>query len=230
MIASRLSSQIFKCDANGRIEALEQRYSQNSLADELAQNVARRGHHGAGVGVAEQTLDGHMLGKRGASAHTHRRGGDGDGNITGRSLALEHAQHGGLSGALKVIDEIVDARRKPVSVDLHRRKLRAKRRQALAEGLAQMLETSALEMSCSPRHRRPAKTKRDRRCSEVEQWEHDLQHRLEAGAVVGQLETGCDLAILEDHRRGSVGTHPETIPWARDGESGRTADDKIKRR
>ena len=56
-----------------------------------------------------------------------------------------------------MIDEIVDARRKPVSVNLHRRKLRAKRRQALAEGLAQMLETSALEMGRGPRHRGPAK-------------------------------------------------------------------------
>src|SRR5713226_9580980 len=165
MIASRLSSLIFKCDrsrserdANVGIGALEQRYSQNGLADELAQNIARRGHHSACMGVAEQSLDGHMLGKRGASAPAHRRRGDGDSDITRRRLALKHAQHGGFSGALKVIDEIVDARRKPVSVDLHRRKLRAKRRQALAEGLAQMLETSALEMSCSPRHRRPAKT------------------------------------------------------------------------
>src|SRR6266850_7773107 len=82
----------------------------------------------------------------------------GDSDITRRRLALKHAQHSGFSGALMVIDKIVDARRKPVSVDLHRRKLRAKRRQALSEALAQMLETSALEMNCSPCHRRPAKT------------------------------------------------------------------------
>ena len=85
-----------------------------------------------------------MLGKRRASAHPHRRRGDGDRDITCRRLALKHAQHGGIAGALEVIDEIVDARRKPVSVDLHRRKLCAKRRQALSEGLAQMLEARAL--------------------------------------------------------------------------------------
>src|ERR1700730_8272589 len=99
-----------------------------------------------------------MLGKGSASAHAHCRRGDGDGDIARRGLALEHAQHGGLAGTLKVIDKIVNARRKPISVDLHRRKLRAKRRQALSEGLAQMLETSALEMSRGPRHRGPAKT------------------------------------------------------------------------
>ena len=109
------------------------------------------------MGVTEQSLDGHVLGKRSASAHPHRRRGDGDSNITCGRLALEYAQHGGISGALKVIDEIVDARRKSIRVDLHRGKLRAKRRQALSEGLAQMLEASALEMSRGPRHRGPAK-------------------------------------------------------------------------
>src|SRR5258705_7012117 len=115
----------------------EQRYSQNGLADEFAQNVARRRHNSARMGIAEQSL-------------------------TCRRLALEHAQHGGIAGALKVIDEIVDARRKPVSLDLHRRKLRAKRRQALSKGLAQMLEASPAEMRRGPGHRGPAKTKCDR--------------------------------------------------------------------
>src|SRR5215475_14462585 len=99
-----------------------------------------------------------MLGKRSASAHPHRRRGHGDSNITCRRLALEHAQHGGVSGALKVIDEDVDASRKPSSINLHRRKLRAKCRQALSERLAQMLEASALEMSCGRRHRGTAET------------------------------------------------------------------------
>src|SRR6266576_2822331 len=130
MIASRLSRS-------------EQRYSQNGFADEFPQNVAGRRHDSARMGIAEQSLNGQMLGKRSASAPPHRRRGDGDGNIACRRLALEHAQHGGLSGALKVIDEIVDARRKPIRIDLHRRKLRAKGRQALSEGLAQMLEASA---------------------------------------------------------------------------------------
>ena len=39
--------------------ASEQRYSQDWLADELAQNVARRRHHSARMGIAEQPLDGH---------------------------------------------------------------------------------------------------------------------------------------------------------------------------
>src|SRR5258705_9546599 len=237
MIASRLSRSTLKCiipiralPNRAALSRSEQRYSQNGFADELAQDVAGRRHNSARMGIAKQSLDGHMLGKRSASAHPHRRRGDGDGNVTCRRLALEHAQHGGIPGALKVIDEIVDARRKPVSVDLHGRELRAKRRQTLSEGLAEMLEASAVEMSRGPRHRGPAKTQRDRRCSEVEQRKHHLQHRLEAGAVVGQLETRLDLAILEDHRRGSVGAHPETIPWAGDRQSGRAACDKIKGR
>src|SRR5260370_34625997 len=98
-----------------------------------------------------------MLGKRGSSAHPHGCRSDCDGKVTCRRLALEHAQHGGIAGALEVIDEIVDARGKPISIDLHRCKLRAKRRQALSEGLAQMLEASALEMSRGPRHSGPAK-------------------------------------------------------------------------
>ena len=36
----------------------EQRYSQNGLADEVAQNIARRRHHCARMGIAEQSLDG----------------------------------------------------------------------------------------------------------------------------------------------------------------------------
>ena len=39
-----------------------------------------------------------------------------------------------------MIDEIVDARRKPVGIDLHGRKLRAQRLQAFAKGLAEMIE------------------------------------------------------------------------------------------
>lgn len=206
----------------------EQRYSQNGFADEVAQNIARRRHDGARMGIAEQSLDGQMLGKRSASAHPHRRRGDGDSNIACRRLALEYAQHGGLLGALKVIDEIVDARRKPIRIDLHRRKLRAKGWQALSESLAEMLEASPVEMRRGPGRCGAAKAQRDRRRAEVEQRKHDLQHRFEAGAVVGQLQTGRDLAILEGHRRGSVGAHPETIPWAGNQQSGHATGDKIE--
>jgi hypothetical protein len=66
-----------------------------------------------------------------------------------------------------MIDEIIDTRREPIGVDLHRRKLRTERRQALSESLAQMLEAGAIEMGRGPRDRRPAKTERDRRCPEV---------------------------------------------------------------
>ena len=39
----------------------EQRHSQHRLADEFAQHVARRRHHSARMGIAEQALDGHVL-------------------------------------------------------------------------------------------------------------------------------------------------------------------------
>src|SRR5215216_2535376 len=69
----------------------EQRYSQNGLADEVAQNIARRRHHCARMGIAEQSLDGKVLGKRGAAAHPHRRRRDGDRDLASSRLALEHA-------------------------------------------------------------------------------------------------------------------------------------------
>src|SRR5262249_45402764 len=144
MIASRLSNSASKLQRP--LSRSEQRYSQNGFADELAQNIAGRRHDRAGMGIPEQSLDGQMLGKRGTSTYPHRRRGHGDSNITCRRLALEYAQHGGISRTLKMIDEIVDARGEPISVDLHRRKLRPQCRQALSEALAQMLEASAFEM------------------------------------------------------------------------------------
>src|SRR5262249_33298428 len=152
MIAPRLSGLTFNCGrshfaappSGAALSPSEQRYSQDGFADEVAQNVARGRHHSARMGIAEQSLDGQMLGKCSASAHTHRRRGDADCNITSRRLALEHTQHRGIPRVLKVIDEIVEARRKSIRVDLHRRKVRAKCRQALSECLAQMLETSVI--------------------------------------------------------------------------------------
>src|SRR5581483_6244286 len=122
------------------------------------------------MGIAEQSLDSQMLGERSASAHPHRCRGDGNGNIAGRGLALEHTQHGRLSGALEVIDQVVDPPGKSIGVDLHRRKLRPEGRKALAEGLAQMLEACTVEMGCGPLHCGPAKTQCDRGRAEIEQW------------------------------------------------------------
>src|SRR6476646_3066826 len=93
MIASRFT--VFECDQlrpsaakNRSAIQSEQRNSQNGFADEFAQNIARRRHDGARLRVAEQSLDGQVLGKRSASANPHRCRGDGDGNITCRRLAL----------------------------------------------------------------------------------------------------------------------------------------------
>src|SRR5690348_6733305 len=125
MIASRFSG--FECDQlrpstpkQAALSRSEQRNSQDGFADEFAQNVARWRHDGTRLRVAERSLDGQMLGKRSAAARPHCRRGNGDGNITCRRLALEHAQHGGIAGALQMIDKVVDARREPISVDLHR--------------------------------------------------------------------------------------------------------------
>ena len=45
-----------------------------------------------------------------------------------------------------MIDHIVDERRQPISLNLHRGELRAQRRQTLAQTLAQMFELRVLEV------------------------------------------------------------------------------------
>jgi len=148
--------------------------------------------------------------------------------IQAARLFRDHGARPVIVERLEVIDQVVDPCGKPIRVDLHRRKLRPKCRQALAEGLAQMFEARAVEMCSGPGHRGAAKTQRDRGRTEVEQWQHDLQHRPEAGSVVGQLQTGLNLAILQDHRCRSVGAHPEAIPGAGDRQPGRGAGEEVK--
>src|SRR5258708_13179665 len=126
MIASRLSRSTLKCiipiralPNRAALSRSEQRYSQNGFADELAQDVACRRHNSTRMGIAKQSLDGHMLGKRSASAYPHRRRGDGDGNVTCRRLALEHAHHGGIPGPPKAIAETPHPPPKPPPLHLH---------------------------------------------------------------------------------------------------------------
>ena len=69
------------------------------------------------------------------------------------------------------------------------------------EALTQMLETSAVEMARRPRYRRPANSERNRRRAKIEQRQNDLQHGLEAGAVVRELQTR---ARLRSHRASSA--------------------------
>jgi hypothetical protein len=112
------------------------------------------------MGIAEQPFDVRVLGECRFAASAHRRGGNGDGGVAGRGLCFEHAQHGRLARTLEVADHVVDAGRKAVGLDLHRRKLRAQRRQAFAEGLAEMLEARSLEMGRGRRGRCPAEAQR----------------------------------------------------------------------
>ena len=93
-----------------------------------------------------------------------------------------------------------------------------------------MLESSALEMGGCGRHRRAANAERDGRRPKIEQRQHDLQHGLKARAVVGQLELGRNLAILEGHRRGGVGPQPKAVPGARDRKSACARGNEIERR
>jgi hypothetical protein len=81
-----------------------------------------------------------------------------DGHIACRGFALKHAQHGSLARLFKMLDQIVDARRQPVGINLHRRELRAQGRQALAEALAEMLESRAFEVRHSSSDCRPAQS------------------------------------------------------------------------
>ena len=47
------------------------------------------------------------------------------GDLARSGFGLEHPQHGRLARLFKVLDQIVDARRQPIGIDLHRRELRA---------------------------------------------------------------------------------------------------------
>ena len=139
-----------------------------------------------------------------------------DRGIARSGLAFEHAQHRRLPRPLEMIDNVVDARREAIGVDLHRRKLRAQGRQALAEALPEMLEAGGFEMRHCSGHCGATEPERHRRCPQIEQRQHHLQHGLKAGAVVGELELRRYLAVLQRHRRGGVGTQPQTVPGARD--------------
>src|SRR5262249_2978193 len=116
---------------------------------------------------------------------------------------------------LEVVDQIVNTCGKTVSVDLHRCDLRAQGRQAFAEALTQMLESSALEMRRRARHRSAANSERDGRRPKIEQRQHDLEHGLEAGSIVGQLRLGRNFTIVKGHRRGGVSPQTKTVPRAR---------------
>ena len=93
-----------------------------------------------------------------------------------------------------------------------------------------MLETSAVEVARRPRYRRPANSERDRRRAKIEQRQDDLQHGLEAGAVVRQLQLRRDFAVVERHRCRGVGPQAETIPRPGDRKPTRAARNEIERR
>src|SRR5262249_40498998 len=130
----------------------KQRQAQNSLADEFAQHVTGGCHYSTGVCIPEQSLDARMLGKRRAAADAHRRRGDGDRGVAACSLTREHPQHRGVTRPLQVINEVIDACRQPVGLDLHRGELRSQGWQALPEALPEVLKTGSLEMRGSRGH------------------------------------------------------------------------------
>src|SRR5262245_3901034 len=72
----------------------EQGEAAHGLADEVVEHVGRRPHDERRAGVAEDSLDPHLLAKRRAAAHPHRQVGDLRRRLAGRGLALEHAQRG----------------------------------------------------------------------------------------------------------------------------------------
>ena len=89
-----------------------------------------RRHHGAGVGIAEQPFDGHVLCERCTTAGSHRGGSDGDGHVSVAALDLRKnvapSCHVGAQGGR---DQIVNTCGKTVSINLHsRRKLRGHNR------------------------------------------------------------------------------------------------------
>ena len=91
-----------------------------------------------------------------------------------------------------MIDEVLDARGKPVGVDLHPSELGAQGRQAFPEAMPEMLEPHGPKMRRGGGDRRPAQSQRDTRIAQVEERQNDVEHRPEAGAVVGELTAGLD--------------------------------------
>ena len=127
-----------------------------------------------------------------------------------------------------MIDNVVKAGCEAIGVDLHGRKLRAQGGQALAEALPEMLETGAFEMRHCSGHGGATEPERHRCCPQIEQRQHHLQHGLKAGAVVGELKLRRYLAVLQRHRRGGVGTQPETVPGTSDRYAGRFRGNEVK--
>src|SRR6516164_1623483 len=102
----------------------EERHSQKRLGDKLAQPTASWRHYSARVRVPEEALDTHMLRERCTPADAHCRRGDADGYVPCCGFGFKHAQHGCLAGLLKMLNQIVDACREPIHINLHRRELR----------------------------------------------------------------------------------------------------------
>src|ERR1700756_5278768 len=99
--------------------ASEERHSQKRLGDKLAQHIASWRHYSARVGVPEEALDIHMLRERCTPANAHCCRGNGDSYVPCRRFGFKHAQHGCLAGLLKMLNQIVDACREPIRINLH---------------------------------------------------------------------------------------------------------------
>src|SRR5712671_4918776 len=114
-----------------------------------------------------------------------------------------------------MIDQIVDACRQPIGLDLHRRELRAKGRQTLTEALAEMLELRTLEVRRSSRYRCTAQSQGHCRGSQIKQREHHVQHGRKSGAVISKLKIGWNLAIVQHDRRRGVRPKSQAVPGTR---------------
>jgi len=126
-----------------------------------------------------------------------------------------------------MIDEIVDARREPVGLDLHRRELRAQRLETLAEGLAQMIEARGLEVRGGVRHCGPAKAERNRRCAEVEQRSTTSSIALKPAPSSVSWKLGSISQSSRIIGADAFARIPRPSPWTRHRQSGRAAFDKV---
>ena len=128
-------------------------------------------------------------------------------------------------------DGVVDARRKPIGLDLHRGELRAQRRERFAErGGAHVLEFGRAEMADRRRDDGAAEPERHGGLSEIEHWKNGVEHRRKAAAVFREPHLGRHDTAVEEHRRRCIAAQSESVPCARHGQPVTSRQHEIERR
>ena len=192
-------------------------FPRRRLADELAQHVAGRRHDGARMRIAEQTLDVEVLGERCAAAGPHRRRRDGDRGVARCGLASR--ARAASSSPADARDDRQDRRGAPRAHRCRSASSQAARASVgrlsprLCPRCSKRAPLRCVAVPATAARQSPSATAVAPR---LNSGSTTSSIALKAGAVVGELKLRRDLAVLERHRRGGVGTQPETIPGTSD--------------